>query len=71
LYNDIEVDKVNCEPGREVDLGHERSLSAIRGLRGTGASMHNGNELPTRGFSVSVAARRLADNRHTARKYHS
>jgi hypothetical protein len=29
-----------------------RSLSAIRGLCDTGASLHNGIEPPTRGFSV-------------------
>ena len=29
-----------------------RPLPAIRGLRGTGASLHNGIEPPTRGFSI-------------------
>ena len=32
--------------------GQRWSLSAIHGLRDTGASMHNGIELPTRGFSI-------------------
>jgi hypothetical protein len=41
-------------PGESGAQG--RSLSAIRGLRDTGASLHIGIEPPTRGFSVRVTS---------------
>jgi len=36
----------------KINGGQRWSLSAIHGLRDTGASWHNGIEPPTRGFSI-------------------
>jgi len=60
--------------GKNLDRlngGQRWSLSAIHGLRDTGASMHNGIEPPTRGFSILAFCNDLTASQSGKHRYQS